>query len=681
MARRTDQAVTAGAGGAAPGRDRRRAGHATGGTRAGQGWPEGLFRPVHYARSRDRYRPPPDLYRRLSRRLGPAATSWGLAPEDVITVEVPGRRSGVIRRTTMVRAACDGGYYVVSLAGESDWVRNVRAAAGQVVIGGRRRRAARLAEVPVPQRAPVIRAYLLRWGRHPGSRAVAREARYYFGVSPEVPLEEIAGVAEHYPVFRIQYAGGQSAGNLGRIERLSPQDLVNLRVEDRGLPMHVAALIILDGAVGAGAGAADSGRPAPAGLRDPARPASLPDLDTLRVIVAQRLHLVPRLRQVLYRPRPGLGPPVWVDAAGFDIREHVLARPVPAPGDEAALLRVCTELNQDRLDRSRPLWQMWLLTGLADHRAGLLIRLHHVVADGIAALAMLAALCDPDPGMPSAPVPAWAPEPVPSAGELAADQLHRQALAMTGAMRAVRHPAAGAARLGVLARQAGQLARDGAAPRTSLNVPVSGHHRLLLVRADLERARAVAHAHGGTVNDLVLAAVAGGARSVLAARGELTPRLVLRASVAASVRAAPDPRATGNRVGVILVPLPVAEADPARRLAQIAAATADRKRRPPYQPNARLLQRPMVNMMSRQHLVNLLVSNLPGPAAQLRLAGARIREMFQIGIVQGNVTLSVGALSYAGQLTIAVVGDPEAVPDLAGFTAGMAGTLEQLGVG
>ena len=205
-----------GAGGAAP--DRRPAERESGGARAGLGWLDGLFRPVHYARSRDSYRPPPRLYRRLSRRLGPAATSLGLVPEDVITVEVPGRRSGLIRRTTMVRAVCDGGHYVVSLAGESDWVRNVRAAGGQVVIGGRRRRAARLAEVPVPQRAPVMRAYLLRWGRRPGSRAVAREARYYFGVSPEASLEEIQGVAEHYPVFRIQYVGEAGA----RPEEIAP---------------------------------------------------------------------------------------------------------------------------------------------------------------------------------------------------------------------------------------------------------------------------------------------------------------------------------------------------------------------------------------------------------------------------------------------------------------------------
>ena len=147
----------------------------------------------------------------LSRRLGPAVTSWGLVPEDVITLEVPGRRSGVIRRTTVVRAACNGGHYLVSLAGESDWVRNVRAAGGHAVIGGRRRRAARLSELPSPQRAPVIRAYLLRWGRRPGSAAVAREARCYFGVSPQVPLDEIQRVVERYPVFRVEYAGAAGA--------------------------------------------------------------------------------------------------------------------------------------------------------------------------------------------------------------------------------------------------------------------------------------------------------------------------------------------------------------------------------------------------------------------------------------------------------------------------------------
>jgi len=441
------------------------------------------------------------------------------------------------------------------------------------------------------------------------------------------------------------------------MERLSTLDVSNLRVEDRGLPMHVAALVILDG-VAPGAGL---------------------DLDTVRTVIGQRLHLAPRLRQVLYWPRRGLGPPVWVDAAGFDIRDHVRAQPVPAPGDETVLLQVCAELNTGRMDRSRPLWQVWLLTGLAGDRTGLFIRLHHVVADGIAALAMLGALFDPDPAAPSAATPARAPEPVPVARELTADTLRRSARALARATSRVRHPSAVAAGLGGLARQAGQLARDGPAPRVSLNVPVSGHHRLLLVRADLERARAAAHARGGTVNDLVLAAVAGGARRVLASRGELSPGLVLRASVAASVRAAADQPATGNRVGVMIVPLPVGEADPGRRLALIARATAQRKRQPPYQPSARLLQRWMVGMMSRQRLVNLLVSNLPGPAGPLFLAGRPVLEIFQFGVVQGNVTVSVGALSYAGQLNLDLVGDPDAAPDITAFADGISDTLRQLG--
>ena len=198
--------------GPAPAPDNRPAGGAIPAAGTGTGRSEGFLKPVYYARSRDKYRPPPDLYRRLNHWLGPAVTSSGLSPRDVITLEVPGRRSGVVRRTTVVRIACDGEHYVVALAGESQWVRNVRAAGGRVVLGRRERRAARLVEVPPEQRAPVIRAYLLRWGRRAGSRAVAREARFYFGVSAEAPLREIQDVAEHYPVFRIEYAGDAGIG-------------------------------------------------------------------------------------------------------------------------------------------------------------------------------------------------------------------------------------------------------------------------------------------------------------------------------------------------------------------------------------------------------------------------------------------------------------------------------------
>jgi len=440
----------------------------------------------------------------------------------------------------------------------------------------------------------------------------------------------------------------------GRPERLSWLDLSNLRIEDRGAPMHVAALLILERLPVTGS-------------------EGLSGLAAVRTCVQSRLHLAPPLRQVLYEPPPGLGRPVWADYPGFDIREHVRTHPVSSPGDDTALLRACAELYEVPLDRSRPLWEIWLLTGLAGGRAALLIRLHHVLADGIAALAMLSALCQPDAGGPAG-APSWSPAAVPALRDLAADRLVEVRSAVAGLCR---HTAAGT----WFRRTAGQvvaLARERFAPRLSLNAPVSGRRQLAVVRTDLAPARTVAHVHGGTVNDAVLAAVAGGARALLGARGELRSTMVVRASVAVSLRRGADALVRGNRVGVLIAPLPVGEPDAGHRLTQIAAATARRKARPPYQPSSRLLLRCMVRGMARQRLVNLLVSNMQGPQQPIWFGGAQVLEMFQFGVVQGNVPVSIGAFSYAGHLTLGVVADGT-VTDLDVFAAGMAETLSELG--
>jgi deazaflavin-dependent oxidoreductase (nitroreductase family) len=167
-------------------------------------WRQGLFSGVDYS-ARTRYRPPPRLYQRLQRRLGPFMISRGIGPKDVVVLEVPGRRSGKIRRNALVKPSHNGNEYLVALAGESEWVRNVRAADGHVVIGRRERRAARLVEVPPAERPPILRAYLLRWGRQPNSAAVQREARLFFGVSGDPSLEDLAAIAEFYPMFRITF--------------------------------------------------------------------------------------------------------------------------------------------------------------------------------------------------------------------------------------------------------------------------------------------------------------------------------------------------------------------------------------------------------------------------------------------------------------------------------------------
>ncbi|MEX5298903.1 wax ester/triacylglycerol synthase family O-acyltransferase [Kocuria sp. CPCC 205292] len=433
-------------------------------------------------------------------------------------------------------------------------------------------------------------------------------------------------------------------------QRISALDEANLRVERHGVPMHAAALALLE----------------PAPLLGPAGQVRL---DTVREHVERRTRDVRRLRQVL--ARPGGGRPVWLDDPVFDVSRHVRSRPVPPPGDEEALLRVGAGIDATPLPRDRPLWELWLLPGLAEGRLGLLIRWHHVLADGLAALNLLAPLFDPAavpgggtgaPGGPGGPGGPGAPA---------------RGRADGGPARA---PVRAAARLrGRAAQLRGALA-EGRAPALSINRPVGPRRGAALVRADLEAVRELAHRHGGTVNDVVLTAVAGGARRLLAARGELAGVPELKVSVVASVRGPGDP-VGGNRTGVRVVAVPVDEPDPAARLRRIAATTAAQRARPPYRPGGRLAQRWTVRVMDRQRLVNLLLSNVRGPSAPLRFAGAPVRELFQLGAVQGNLALAVGVVSYAGALGVDVVADADVVPDLPVFVEGLAETLERLGAG
>lgn len=446
-----------------------------------------------------------------------------------------------------------------------------------------------------------------------------------------------------------------------RLERLSPLDVSNLRVEKHGLPMNVAAIALLE--------------------RVPLVDASGElAVEALRTRMSGRLHRAPRLQQKLHAPGFGFGPPVWVDDETFDIGRHVRARSVPAPGDERALLAVCAELNERPFDRSLPLWGIWFLTGMRDGTVGMLIRFHHVLADGMAALVLLGSLFDAEPEAAEPEVAPWISHPTPGRGDLLADNLARYGSSLRVGVGRIRHPGPTCRRLAVFVRQIARVVREGRAPGVSFNQPVGRHQQLVLVRADLERARTVAHAHHATVNDVVLAAIAGGARALLDARGELRPDLVLKVSVAASVRNPATDAAAANLVGIIVIPIPVGEADPLRRLERMARTTAERKRLPPYQPAARFMQRWMVRVMNRQRVVNLLASNLPGPPRPMYFAGAKVLEVFPAGVVQGNLTMAVGVLSYAGQLNFDIVGDTDAVPDLAVFARGIADDLAGLGV-
>lgn len=444
------------------------------------------------------------------------------------------------------------------------------------------------------------------------------------------------------------------------LDRVTAADLMLIWPEEEGWPQYIGALVVLDGR-------------------------SLFDADGrsriefVRERIDRRLHLAPRFRQVLYWPRTGLGWPVWVDAQSFDIGEHVRVHSVPPPGDERQLLLACETLRRRPLHRARPLWELWLLTGLPDERVGLFIKMHHAIADGVAGVATLAAFFDPVPDPPDSSAPAWSPSPMPSTRELLVDNLRRRRRGFGRAVSAMAHPVTTARRLRRSWPAVREIFAEGRAPRTSVNRRIGSDRRLAIIRGSLDVAKNIAHTHGATVNDVLMTAVAAGYADLLPSRGEPIDGVVLRAFVPVSLHREQPGQAQGNVDAGMLVPLPVGQRDDIRRLVMIAAETAARRRK--SRPSAAsmfpsvLLQRAFLRLMPRQRFMNAYVANVPGPPIALYFAGAPVVEIFPIVPLTANVSIGVGALSYAGQFNLAVVGDRDLCPDLEVFVDGVRRSL------
>jgi diacylglycerol O-acyltransferase / wax synthase len=404
-------------------------------------------------------------------------------------------------------------------------------------------------------------------------------------------------------------------------------------------------------------------------------------IEVIRDVIAARLHLVPRFRQPLYAPRPGLGRPLWVDAPAFDLADHVRVVLVPDPGDEAALLRTAEQLRRRRLDHSRPLWQMWFLTGLPEGRVGMFIKIHHVIGDATAGVAALGALLDAAPDAVSGAAQQWTPAPAPSSGDLLADNLRHHATGLGHVASALARPVTTARQ----ARAAWMAVREAAgqsAARTTLDRLVGPSRTLAPIRGSLDQARRIAHGYHATVNDVLLAVTAGGLRGLLRSRGEPVEDLVAPIYVPITLRPAPQrDQARGNLTALMTVPLPVGVPDPGRRLEQIAAETAWRKAesRPSVGTvfHGPMPRRAFVAVMKHQR-VNLASADVPGPPQPLYLAGARLLEVFPVLPLMGKTTLGVGALSYAGQFNIMAVADQDTCPDLRVFAATAEGELRAL---
>jgi diacylglycerol O-acyltransferase len=406
-------------------------------------------------------------------------------------------------------------------------------------------------------------------------------------------------------------------------------------------------------------------------------------IEAVRDVIESRLHLVPRFRQLLDTPRRGLGGPLWVDAACFDLADHVRVAPLPAPADEVGLLIAAEQLRRHRLDRSRPLWGMWFLPGLPEGRVGLFVKMHHVIADGIAGVATLGNFLDASRGAAVARPGSWVPAPPPSARELLVDNLRRNAAGLGRAMPRLARRGTTWQQVGAAWSAVRELLAEKPGTETSLDRRVGPDRTMAVVRTRLDQVKEAAHAHDAKVNDVLLAATAGGLRGLLRSRGEPVEGVVVRVSVPVSLRQGDGGEARGNLVGAILVPLPLGIPDPGDRLRQIAAETASRKRRiPPSMgrvPRSRIARRALLKVIDRQH-VNVTTTDVPGPPLPLSLAGAQVLEVFPVLSLIWNVSLGVGAMSYAGQFNVLAIADRDVCPDLDVFAAAMRDELHALGV-
>ncbi|TLS41229.1 wax ester/triacylglycerol synthase family O-acyltransferase [Streptomyces montanus] len=448
------------------------------------------------------------------------------------------------------------------------------------------------------------------------------------------------------------------------MERLGPADLMMLWPDDLGWPEVIGALAILDGT----------------GLFDPDGRFRI---GAVREVIGSRLPQVPRFRQLLHTPRRGLGRPLWVDTRFFDLTEHVRVLPFAAPPDETGLLRAAEHVRALPLSRSRPLWEMWFLPGLASDAVAMFIKVHHTIADGPAGVALLGTFLDPSADAPTTPALPWTPAPMPSGRDLFEDNLRRRVQAAEGTLSKLRRPATTLHQ----AREKWPAVRENylkeRAPRTSFNIPIGRHRRLTVIRSSLDAAKQIAHSHGVKLNDVLMSATAGGLRELLRSRGEHVEDLVLRAFVPVSLHQEEPGRARGNQDGMMFVPLPVGEPYPIRRLRLIAEASVRRKKHVIGAPEGivggnRVLQRAMTRGLARQRWANVYIANIFGPPMPLYLAGARITEIFPVVPLIGNFTLAVAALSYAEQLNITVVADANACPDVEILAQGMRDSLQAL---
>jgi len=412
--------------------------------------------------------------------------------------------------------------------------------------------------------------------------------------------------------------------------------------------------------------------------------------------IRRRLHLVPRYRHKLASTALDSGRPVWIDDPSFNLEYHIRHTALPSPGRWEQLCGLTARIFSQQLDRSKPLWEMWLIEGLEDDRFALITKTHHSLVDGIAGVDLATVLFDLSPEPPpirSSGRP-WQPRPEPGTAELVAAGLRgavRAGLELAeGAVEAVTHPDRALARAREAAEGIGEIIWAGLnpAPETPLNVPIGPHRRFYGIGNRLEDFKTVKNAFGGTVNDVVLAVVTGALRTFLISRGRRTAGCEMRALVPVSVRAENDRGEIGNRIVVMRGPLPVYIADPLQRLRFVTQAMNGLKESKQalgaevisgaqnFAPPTILAQASRLNFSTR--LFNLIVTNVPGPQFPLYVLGREMLEVFPVAFLPENHSLAIAIMSYNGQMNFGLLGDFDSLPDLDQIRTNIADELATL---
>ncbi len=451
-------------------------------------------------------------------------------------------------------------------------------------------------------------------------------------------------------------------------DRLSGLDASFLQLEHGPAHMHVASTTVFEG-------------PAP-------------EYEEFRDHIASRLHLVPRFRQKLRFVPFGQGRPVWVDDPRLNLDYHVRHTALPPPGTEDQLRTLAARIFSQRLDRSKPVWEMWLIDGLDGGRFAIVAKTHHALVDGVSGVDITTVLfdLDPDPERTSEPQP-WLPEPEPSGAQLLADALVERvanpAAVVRGTRAVLRAPRqmASAAIEGLEA--AGSLIRTGlAAPPSPLNRRIGPYRRFAWVRADLAELKRIKGEAGGTVNDVILAAVTGALGRHLRSRGESTRDLELRAMVPISVRTDDEHGALGNRVSAMMAPLPVWCDDPIERLRTVTARMGDLKssrqavgaslltEASDFAPPTIAAQ--AARLQSRQRFFNLVVTNVPGPQFPLYLLGRELQDVFPMVPLAENQAVCFGIMSYNGRVNFGITADYDAMPGVEALAGDARAAIDEL---